>query len=75
MNCHKQSFGILRLNSYQHLNNRCTHISKKLRIDVLSGRYSEREKYTFAPGYYCRREQRRKKLFYQKEIDTIHPCP
>ena len=48
---------------------------KKLRIDVLSGRYSEREKYTFAPGYYCRREQRRKKLFYQKEIHTIHPCP
>ena len=33
-------------------------------IDVLSGNYSVREKYTFAPGY-CR-EQRRKKLFLSK---------
>ena len=34
-------------------------------LDGLSGNYSVREKYTFAPGY--GREQRRKKTFYQKE--------
>ena len=60
------------LGSYERPNNCCMD---RKNLDVLSGTYSLDEKYTFAPGYYCRREQRRKKLFYQKEIHTIHPCP